>query len=110
MLEATAQNGLVSMLVEDFELAPAEIQDLTSPDALTALFAKLGYDTNARISQSALAMGITNEDLRLSIKHIERLASNGNGGISLQVYLFELKSVTVAATRAIVRTFRDREG
>ena len=29
---------------------------------------------------------------------------------SLQVYLFELTSVTVAATRGIVRTFRDREG
>jgi hypothetical protein len=98
------------MLNEDIELSPTDVQDLTTPDALAALFAKLGYNTNARLVQSISAMGISNDELRASIKRIERLTNNDDGISSLQVYLFELRSVTVAATRGIVRAFRDRAG
>ena len=67
------------MLIEDFELTPSDIQDIATPDALAALFARLGYDTNARLPQSASAMGITSDDLRASINRIERLTNNNDG-------------------------------
>ena len=52
------------MLIEDFELTPSDIQDLATPHALAAFFARLGYDTNTRLPQSVSAMGITGDDLR----------------------------------------------
>ena len=81
---------------------------LASRDALTAFFARLGYDTNYRLVQSAAAMNITGDALTTNIRHIERIASQ-DGGL-FEVYLFELTSVTVAATQAIVRAFRNRPG
>lgn len=98
------------MLAEDYTLSSADVQTLSSADALVALFSKLGFDTNARLPQSASAMGIGNEDMQSSIRRIERIASNDDGISSLQIYLFELKSLTVAATRSLVRAFRDRIG
>src|SRR2546421_1529777 len=50
-------------------------------------------------------MGFTSDVLKSSIIHIERLASE-DGGL-LEVYLLELKSVTVSITQAIVRAFRN---
>src|SRR5258708_26515836 len=96
------------MLREDYELAREDIQLLSSRDALAALFAKLGYDTNERLIQNIAAMGFTNDILKSNITHIERLASQD--ARMFEVYLFELKSVTIAATQAIVRNFRNRPG
>src|SRR5438552_11508353 len=96
------------MLQEDYDLTREDIQLLSNRDALTAFFAKLGYDTNARLVQNVAAMSITGDSLKSSITHIERLASQD--GRMFEVYLFELKSVTVAATQGIVRTFRNRSG
>ena len=45
--------------------------------------------------QNMNAMGISNETLRAAIKHIERLANREALGSLFEVYLFELKSVTV---------------
>jgi hypothetical protein len=96
------------MLNHDLELNRAHIQALSNRDALAAFFADLGYDTNARLVQHVNAMGITNETLRSNITHIERLASQEAG--LFEVYLFELKSVTMALTQALVRSFRNRPG
>src|SRR5258708_18826428 len=96
------------MLREDYELAREDIQLLSSRDALAALFAKLGYDTNERLIQNIAAMGFTGDTLKSSITHIERLASQD--ARMFEVYLFELKSVTIATTQAIVRNFRNRPG
>src|SRR6266849_6515423 len=96
------------MLTEDYELSREDIQLLSSRDALAALFAKLGYDTNDRLVQNVAAMGFTSDTLKSAITHIERLASQD--ARMFEVYLFELKSVTVAHTQAIVRTFRNRPG
>ncbi|OIP64365.1 MAG: hypothetical protein AUK29_04760 [Nitrospirae bacterium CG2_30_53_67] len=100
------------MTTEDLDLRPADIQLLSTPDDIAAFFASLGWNTDekagARIKQSASALGITPESIARTIKHVERLADQENGG--LQVYLFELTSVTVAAVRALSRTFRDRAG
>src|SRR5579859_1207137 len=96
------------MLTEDYELSREDIQLLSSRDALAAFFAKLGFDTNDRLVQNITAMGFTSDNLKSAITHIERLASQD--ARMFEVYLFELKSVTVAHTQAIVRTFRNRPG
>src|SRR5436305_7113054 len=96
------------MLKEDYELTRDEIQLLSSRDALAALFAKLGYDTNDRLIQNVAAMGFTSDTLKSAITHIERLASQD--ARMFEVYLFELKSVTIANTQGIVRAFRNRPG
>src|SRR6266487_386461 len=96
------------MLKEDYELSREDIQDLSSRDALAAFFAKLGYDTNDRLVQNVAAMGFTSDNLKSAITHIERLASQN--GRMFEVYLFELKSVTITNTQGIVRTFRNRPG
>src|SRR5712692_1655114 len=75
---------------------------------LPLFFAKLGYDTNDRLVQNVAAMGFTSDNLKSAITHIERLASQ-NARL-FEVYLFELKSVTVANTQGIVRAFRNRPG
>jgi hypothetical protein len=93
---------------EDLELSREDIQLLSSRDALAAFFAKLGYDTNDRLVQNVAAMGFTGDNLKAAITHIERLASQD--ARMFEVYLFELKSVTVASTQGIVRAFRNRPG
>ena len=93
------------MLKEDYELSREDIQDLSNRDALAGFFAKLGYDTNDRLVQNTAAMGFSSDTLKSAITHIERLASE-NGGL-LEVYLVELKSVTVTVTQALVRAFRN---
>ena len=89
------------MMQTDYELSYNDVQALSSRDALAAFFARLGYNTNDRLIQNIAAMNITSDPLRAAITHIERLASHD--GRMFEVYLFELKSVTVAATQGIVR-------
>ncbi|MEI6046580.1 MAG: hypothetical protein WCS37_19690, partial [Chloroflexota bacterium] len=96
------------MLKEDYEFTSSEVQELSGRAALAAFFARLGYNTNARLVQSASAMGFSGDTPKAAINYIERLASQDNG--RFEVYLFELKSVTVATTQALVRHFRDRPG
>ncbi|MEO8955485.1 MAG: hypothetical protein ABI465_13070, partial [Ktedonobacteraceae bacterium] len=92
----------------DYELLRDDVQLLSSRDAITAFFAKLGYDTNQRLLQNVSAMGIGNDTLKTNIRRIERIASQDGG--FFEVYLFELRSVTVANTQGIVRALRDRPG
>jgi hypothetical protein len=96
------------VLKEDLELSREDIQLLSTRDALAAFFAKLGYDTNDRLVQNVAAMGFTSDNLKSAIIHIERLASQD--ARMFEVYLFELKSVTIATTQGIVRAFRNRPG
>ncbi len=96
------------MLKDDLELSREDIQLLSNSDALAAFFAKLGYDTNDRLTQNVAAMGFISDNLKSAITHIERLASQD--ARLFEVYLFELKSVTVAITQGIVRNFRNRPG
>ena len=93
------------VLNDDYELSRLDIVELSSRDALAAFFAKLGYSTNERLVQRASAMGFSSDALKAAITHIERIASE-EGGL-LEVYLVELRSVTVANTRALVNAFRN---
>src|SRR5947208_438833 len=89
----------------DIDLQKRDILDLTGSAAVAACFARLRYDTSTRIVQTAGALGLT-EAVARPIRRIELLADRD----LLQVYLVELSSVTIKATRDLVRSFRDRAG
>jgi hypothetical protein len=91
----------------DIDLARQDVQALSSADAIAAFFARLGYSTDARTGQTAGNLGITSDNTSRPIKKIELIADQGG---LLQVYLFELHSITVAHTRALARAFRNRVG
>jgi type I restriction-modification system DNA methylase subunit len=90
----------------DVELTPHDIQSISSPDAVAAFFVKLGYDTAARTNQTVANLAIPETAAR-PIKRIELVADHKK---LLQVYLFELTSVTVAEIKALARAFRNRAG
>jgi type I restriction-modification system DNA methylase subunit len=91
----------------DYDLKREDIQGLANRDALVAFFAALQYNTETRIAQSAANLGIGTESVVREIKHIEQIASQDG---LLHIYLFELTSVTVAITNALVRSFRNKQG
>jgi hypothetical protein len=91
----------------DVTITARDVQELSSADSVTALFARLGWRTEVRIEQSPGNLGITAEGTVKPIKKIELIADQDG---ALQVYIFELASVTIANTRAIVRAFRERAG
>ena len=90
----------------DVELSPQDIQSINSADALVSLFAKLGYHTGSRTGQTAANLSIPEAAAR-HIKRIELIADHQK---LLQVYLFELKTVTVAEIKALARVFRNFAG
>ncbi|MDP2950134.1 MAG: TaqI-like C-terminal specificity domain-containing protein [Chloroflexota bacterium] len=96
--------------MDDQDLKPADIQGLSSRDAIVSFFDKLHWRTDARLTQTPAAMGITAEWLQRQVKHIERLALQADGAIPLGVYLVELTSVTVAATHGLASALRNRVG
>jgi hypothetical protein len=88
----------------DAELTPHHVQDLADADAVAAFFQRLGYDTERRLQQSPANLGIA-ESQHPQIRRCELVADQLG---LLQVYLFELKSVTQAAINALTRSFRNR--
>lgn len=95
------------MLPHDFDLQPSHLQSLSSRDAIVALFAQLGYNTEARLTQTTAAMGFP-AALAHEVTRIECIADHEQG--TLQVYLIEMKRVAVALTQALARTLRNRGG
>ncbi|MBX3459328.1 MAG: hypothetical protein KF696_05065, partial [Planctomycetes bacterium] len=94
------------MVHDDLELTPHDVQAIDGRDALARFFARLGYDTDKRLPQTADALGIAQSALRSALKHVERISANGG----LQVYLFEVASVTLAHRRAVTNLFNNRDG
>jgi hypothetical protein len=94
-------------IILDDSLTRQDVQALSSADAFAAFFARLGYNTDARTAQTAGNLGITADSTVRPIKKIELIADQEG---LLQVYLFELQTVTVAHTRALARAFRNRAG
>jgi hypothetical protein len=95
------------MLPHDFDLTTAHLQALSSREAIVAFFAQLGYNTEARLKQTSAALGFPHA-LAHEVTHVERVADHENG--DLQVYLLEMKHVTVALTQALARALRNRAG
>ena len=97
------QNALYNV---DVEIDPRDIQALNGPDAVAAFFARLGYNTDARIVQTPGNLGIT-ESVARPVSRLELLADQEG---LFQVYLFELTSVTISNTRPLARAFRNLTG
>jgi hypothetical protein len=81
----------------DLNLTLQDLQGLHDANSLVGFFTALGYDTKARTIQTAANLGIS-EAVQQRIRRVELLSDNAR---FLQVYLFEMKSVTVADIRAI---------
>lgn len=94
------------VLREDFDLKAPDLQALSSRERVVELFTLLGYNTDARLVQTTDAMGLTADTLKHQIRHIERIADQENG--ALQVYLAEMRSVTVANTQSLARSLKNR--
>jgi hypothetical protein len=94
-------------LRDDVQLTRQQIQSLSSADQLAAFFTTLRYPDDARLAMTAEALQL-NAALTNATRRVERLTSVAGG--ALQVFLFELTSVTVAHTRALTRAFRNRAG
>jgi hypothetical protein len=60
----------------DLELTSQDIQALHGPDSVAAFVTNLGYDTRARIAQTAANLGIP-DPVQRRIKRIELLAVRG---------------------------------
>jgi hypothetical protein len=95
------------MLTTDYDLKSSEIQQISNANALAGMFAALGYDVNTRLMQTPEAMGFP-ESLVREVKRIERIADHEQG--ALQVYLVEMKHVTVKLTQDLARVFKSRAG
>jgi len=93
--------------VLDKDIRREDVQGLSSADQVAAFFSVLGYRTEARLPQTPANLGITAEPLTRQVTRLERIADHEG---LLQVYLFELSSVTVAATRGIASALRNRAG
>ena len=91
----------------DRDIDKRAILELSTSDAITGFFADLGYNTDARTEQTPGNLGITAESVLRQINRIELIADQDG---LLQVYLFEMKSVTVTGTRGLARSFRNRTG
>jgi len=95
------------MLPQDYDLKTSEIQQIAGEDAVAGLFTALGYDTAHCLKQTPEAMGFP-EALAREVNLIERIADHEQG--ALQVYLVEMKHVTVVLTQALARVFKNRAG
>jgi len=95
------------MLSNDYDIKKLDIQELSNADAVISLFTALGYSTDQRIKLTPEAMGFSGP-LAREVVRIERIADQEQGG--LQIYLVELKHVTVVLTQALTRAFKDRGG
>ncbi len=91
----------------DRDIRREDVQALSGRDQIAAFFATLGYQTDARLDQSPANIGVTADSLVRQIRHLERLADHEN---LLQVYLVELSSVTLVATRGLASALRNRAG
>ena len=67
----------------DVDVTPDHVRSLTSADAVTAFFARLNYDTNARVKQTPANLGITTDGLAKQIKKAELIADHDG---AFQVY------------------------
>ncbi len=93
--------------IPDYHVENTDIQSLSSREAVCSFFSHIGYNTEARIAQTPANLGITASSVTRQIRHIERVADQDD---YLQVYIFEVDSVTISLTRSLARTFRDFRG
>ena len=95
------------MPTNDIPLTRQQIQTLSTADRVAEFFIRLRYPSDARLPMTAESLQLP-EQLADAVQSIELLTQVDDGARLLQVYLFELRSVTVARRQALMRVFRDR--
>ncbi|MFQ5595761.1 MAG: DNA methyltransferase, partial [Anaerolineae bacterium] len=91
----------------DHQLTAGDIGVLENAGQVVHFFAQLGYDVDASLPLDHAALGMDTEDLRQQIRAIRRVGQDPTDG-DIVIYLFEVRSVTVALTQQIARRFRER--
>jgi len=84
----------------DLDLTAKDVAELASPDAITALLTKLGYDTADRTLLSPEAVGLAGES-GSAIKRIELLSEDPEQ--FLRVVFAQPKSLTAKVRNDLVR-------
>lgn len=93
------------MNVEDFNLTAKHIGQLETAEAVQNLFDLLGYDVG-RASNISPTLLLDNEALRLESKAVRFIGTDQVKDI--EIYLMEVRSVTVKLVQQLARAFRDR--
>ncbi len=95
------------LTINDIPLTADDIGQLVNADQVVHFFARLGYDVDESIPLDHAALGMDSETLRHEIRNI-RLVGRDPEDADIVIYLFEVRSVTVALTQTIARRFRER--
>lgn len=95
--------------LNDYDLTLQDIAAVENAEEVVHFFAKLGYDVSEATRLTSDSLSIENEDLRHHIKGIRKVGVDP-ADAEIEIYLFELRSVTVAVTHAVMRQFRQRSG
>jgi hypothetical protein len=91
------------------DIARADVQLLANREQVVHFFYTLGFDGTSRTTLTAGALDIKG-DLRDEIGTIERVGMLTDETWTLEVYLFEVRSITKAVRDGLARVFRDRPG
>jgi hypothetical protein len=95
-------------VLNDATLEAGDIRQLENPDQIAHFFAKLGYDVDARTNIPDYAvLGLDSEEMRHLIHKIELIGADPVDG-DINLYLFEVRSITARLRNAIARRFRER--
>ncbi len=85
----------------DLDIQAADVARLTTPDAVAAFLAHLGYPSGTRKTVAPAGLGLG--DTERQVTHLEVLSEDQDG--FLRVVLVRLKSVTAKARNDLVRAF-----
>ncbi len=92
--------------LNDLQLTKEQVGQIENVAQLIHFFATLGYNVDDAIPLNHALLGLDSEDLQQQIRQIHRIASDPDG--DLVIYLFVVRSVTVALSHTIARRFRER--
>jgi len=91
----------------DVQLTAGDIGVLENAEQVVHFFAHLGYDVDQNIALDHTSLGMDSEDLRQQIRSIHLIGKDPEDE-EIVIYLFEVRSVTVALTQTLARRFRER--
>jgi hypothetical protein len=94
-------------LDNDFALTPNDIGQLENAEEIILFFAKLRYNTDQATPVTAQALGMDSAYLVNHIRQIWQIATDPDEE-EIQVYLFEVRSVTQQLIQNLARRFRER--
>ncbi len=89
------------------DLSVADVQAASSRGGLQQLLARLGYDSRTPVEQTAVGLGFA-ERVQPLVLQAWRLVQRNGLGLPLEVYWFEVKTLTVDLRKALATAFRNK--